>query len=208
MRSIDDGNLSRQRKYARNCSVLDSALLSARMLRLSLRARSGSPRFSRSLAPRPHLCAPFLGRRRYERVAARLRRHVLDGEEPRHARRGAVKPGVELGARGLKGADRVELRHREADVVEAVQQAVLAEGVDLERVARATLADDLLRLEVDLDLLQRLRVAQQLHDLLAPQRHRQHAVLHAVGVEDVGERGGDDRADAHPGDRPRRVLSR
>ena len=47
------------------------------------------------------------------------------------------------GARRLELADLVELLEGEADVVEAVEQVVLAEGVDVEGVLGAALADDL-----------------------------------------------------------------
>ena len=79
-----------------------------------------------------------------------------------------------LGAR-LEAADRVHLLHGEADVVEAVQQAVLAERVHLEAEGRAVVADDLLRGQVDLELEALLRVVQQLQHLVARQHHRQHA---------------------------------
>eukprot|EP00327_Prymnesium_parvum_P012633 CAMPEP_0184379254 /NCGR_PEP_ID=MMETSP0007-20130409/3699_1 /TAXON_ID=97485 /ORGANISM="Prymnesium parvum, Strain Texoma1" /LENGTH=126 /DNA_ID=CAMNT_0026723863 /DNA_START=445 /DNA_END=823 /DNA_ORIENTATION=+ len=111
-------------------------------------AAGAPPLVARALPP----AIPQGGRR--ELVAAGVRLDVLHWEQARHARRRAVQPRVELGARGLEGADRVHLLHGDPDVVEAVEQAVLPEGVDVERVLGAALTDDCLRGQVNLNLLE------------------------------------------------------
>ena len=65
---------------------------------------------------------------------------------------GAVEPGEVGGARLLEGFDLVTLLHGEPDVVKAVEQAVLAEGVHVERDLIPAGARDGLRLEVHLEL--------------------------------------------------------
>src|SRR6266849_3112214 len=63
------------------------------------------------------------------------------------------EPGLRPGPRGLRlcliGVDRGLLLHGEADVVEAVQQAVLAEWIDFELHRAAVGAADLLLGEID-----------------------------------------------------------
>ena len=62
---------------------------------------------------------------------------------------------------GLEGADLVGVAQRQADVVEAAEQAVLAERLDLEGELAAVGLDDDLALEVD-----RQRVADEGRDLV------------------------------------------
>ena len=90
------------------------------------------------------------------------------------------------------------------------EQAVLAEGVDVERDHAAVGAADLLRREVDgqRGVGAAPRVVHQLVEVLLRDHDRQDAVLEAVVVEDVGEAGGDDAANAEVEQRPRRVLAR
>ena len=106
-------------------------------------------------------------------------------------------------ALALVGRDVVGLLERERDVVEPVEQPVAALGVELER-HRAAVEADLERLEVDLALA---RLHQRAH-LVLRQHDRQQADLRAVGEEDVGEGGRDDRLEAVVLQRPRRVLAR
>src|SRR5690606_21881387 len=110
----------------------------------------------------------------------------------------------------LEGGDRVLLLQGQADVVQAVEQAVLAEGVHLEAVLHAIGAGDRLRRQVHGQgvALAGFALAEQLVDLGVGQHDRQQAVLEAVVVEDVGEAGRDDRAEAILVQRPRRVLAR
>src|SRR5262245_6051904 len=111
----------------------------------------------------------------------------------------------------LEGADLVRMPQRKADVVQAVQDAVLAERVDLEAPAlRAVGRGNGLRLEVDAqpEAGEGRGLVEQLVDVGLAQRDRQEAVLERVVQEDLAERGRDDRAEAVVAQRPRRVLAR
>src|SRR5712692_1613778 len=89
------------------------------------------------------------------------------------------EPGLAQPVLRLEGGDRRRLLQGEPDIVEAVQQAVLAERVDVE-----------------------------FDDAAIGPADRQDAVLEAVVVEDVGEARRDDAADAEIQERPGRVLAR
>lgn len=65
----------------------------------------------------------------------------------------------------LECSDLIHLLQCEPDVVEPVEQAVLAEGVHFEGEGGAVLADDRLRGQVDLQLVARIGVGHELHDL-------------------------------------------
>src|SRR6476659_112331 len=94
----------------------------------------------------------------------------------------------------LEGADLVRVAQREADLVEAVQQAVPAERVDVEAEGlRARERRDALPLEVDaqLEAGEGGGVVEQLVDLRLGQGDRQEAVLQRVVEEDIAERGRD-----------------
>ena len=93
----------------------------------------------------------------------------------RHARGGAVEPWRRDRAALLELTNLIHLLEREPDVVKAVEEAVLAEGVDLERVRCAVVADHLLRWQVNLELSARVGISQQLNHLLAGQDEGQHA---------------------------------
>src|SRR5262245_6257614 len=111
----------------------------------------------------------------------------------------------------LEGADLVRLAQREADLVEAVQQAVLAERVDVEAEAlRVVGRRDGLAFQVDYqpEAGKRGGLVEQAIDLVLAQHHRQEAVLEAVGEENVGEGRRDHAAEAVVHQRPRRVLAR
>src|SRR6185369_6533332 len=98
----------------------------------------------------------------------------------------------------LEALDLVLLDHRQADVVEAVEQAMLAVGVDLELDHAAVGAPDLLLLQVDRQrgIGAALGIVEQLLQVLGRDLDRQHAVLETVVVENVAERGRDHAADA------------
>ena len=98
---------------------------------------------------------------------------------------------------------------RQADVVQAVEQAVAAERLDLERQRQAVVVGERARFEVGRQLVAGMlgRALEQVVDLLFAEPDRQHAVLEAVVVEDVGEAGGDDHAEAVVLERPRGVLA-
>ena len=99
---------------------------------------------------------------------------------------------------------------RLADVVQPVQQRVLAERVDVEVDFLAVRPDHHLALEIDGDarVAAEFRIVDQRIADRARQADRQQAVLEAVVVEDVAERWRDDAADAEIGQRPRSVLAR
>src|SRR5262249_31285477 len=117
-------------------------------------------------------------------------------------------------ARGLRllleAFDLVLLDHGKADIVEAVEQTVLAMRIDVELHHAAIGTSDLLLLQVDRQrrIGAALGVVEQLLQILRLDLDRQHAVLEAVVVEDVAERGRDHATDAEVHQRPRRVLAR
>src|SRR5581483_304632 len=119
------------------------------------------------------------------------------------------EPGLRELVLLLEAVDELALLEGEADILEPVQQAMLAESVDLELHAAAIGAGDLLLLEVDReDRVGAARsVVHQLVENVLGDLDRQNAVLEAVVVEDVGEAGGDDAADAEIQERPGRVLA-
>mmetsp|Transcript_32545 Transcript_32545/g.80233 ORF Transcript_32545/g.80233 Transcript_32545/m.80233 type:complete len:833 (+) Transcript_32545:138-2636(+) len=121
---------------------------------------------------------------------------------------GAVQPRVGGGAGQLEGGDLVTLLQGQPDVVQAVDQAVLAELVHLERDGASVRALDDLVGQVHLQLAACAGVAHQLAHLRLRQYDGQHAVLEAVVEEDVGEGRADHAADAEVVDGPRRVLAR
>ena len=97
----------------------------------------------------------------------------------------------------------------EADVVEAFEQAELAEGIDLEGCAEAAAVGHRLRFERDGELIvgNRLRVVEQFGHLLFAQPRQHDAVLAGVGKEDVGEGRRDHGAEAEVGERPGGVFA-
>src|ERR1700730_6643533 len=120
-----------------------------------------------------------------------------------------VQPGLGVLLASLEVVDLRLLLHGQSDIVEAVQQAVLAEWIDVEMHGAAVGTLDLLLLQVDLDdgIGAAARIVHQLGDDLFRHPDRQDAVLEAVVVEDVGEILGDDAADAEVEQRPGGVLA-
>src|SRR3546814_4038907 len=86
----------------------------------------------------------------------------------------ADQPGPVLLQLRLVGIDLRRVGEGEADVVEAVEQTVLAEGIDLERYGSAVGTGDLLLLQVDRDhgVGAALRVVHQQRHLLLRQGER------------------------------------
>src|SRR6185437_9308528 len=109
----------------------------------------------------------------------------------------------------LEGRDLVFGAHGQADIVPAIEQALLAEFIDLERDHAAVRTADLLLLQIDRDdgVGTALGIVHQLVDLGLGQLDRQDAVLEAVAIEDVGEAGRDDAANAEIQQRPGRMLA-
>jgi hypothetical protein len=103
----------------------------------------------------------------------------------------------------LELVDRAGVLQGDADVVEATQQAVLDVGLDLELEDPGGAVDGLV---VDVDPgLPRLGDGPA---VLLVEDRRQQPDLGAVGVEDVGEGGRDDRLEAEVLQRPGSVLAR
>ena len=105
--------------------------------------------------------------------------------------------------------DCVGLSQREANVVESVQQAVFAEGVDVEVCVETEVVGDGLGFEVDGELvLGVFRAAvEKGFDFVVGEDGEDEAVLAGVREEDVGEAGGDDGAEAVLMDGPGGVLA-
>ncbi|KAJ6444371.1 3-isopropylmalate dehydratase [Purpureocillium lavendulum] len=122
---------------------------------------------------------------------------------------GAIEPGRLLRHLALKGSDLVLELHRQADVVEAVHQAVLAELLHVEAadgVANRVLDD--LRRQVHLDVAPGAGlIGDGLEIGLVLDPDGQHAVLERVVEEDVGKRRRDDALDTKVKQRPGGVLA-
>ena len=116
-----------------------------------------------------------------------------------------------LGRQALrfKGLNLVGLAQGEADVVKAVEQAILAEGLHVERDLFALGAHDDLAFQVDGELVagEGQNFVKQLGHRGLGQHDGQQAVLEAVIEEDVGKAGGDDGAKAILVQRPGGVLA-
>src|SRR5689334_17560414 len=97
----------------------------------------------------------------------------------------ALRPGALFLELGLIGVDRGLLLHRQPDVVEAVDEAVLAERIDLELHLAAVGTADLLVRQVDRQrrIGAALGVVKQLVEVFLADTDRQNAVLEAVVVE-------------------------
>ena len=111
---------------------------------------------------------------------------------------------------GLEAVDRGGVLQGLADIVQPIQQQMLAKRIDVEVNFLAVRADDDLAFQIDGDagVAAELGVVDQLVADRARQADRQDAVLEAVVVEDVGEVRRDDAADAEIQQRPWRVLAR
>src|SRR3954453_11072287 len=114
-------------------------------------------------------------------------------------RRNRTVPG---GARPLELVDRDRVLQGDADVVEAVEQAVLDVVLDRELEDAGGAGN---RLVVDVD--PRLARLGDRSAVLLVEDRRQQPDLGAVGVEDVGEGGRDDRLEAEVLQRPGGVLA-
>src|SRR5689334_3353653 len=120
-------------------------------------------------------------------------------------------PGKLRFAPRLERADLVRVAQREADLVEAVEQAVLAERIDVEAEALGAVErGDALPLEVDAqpEPGEGRRIVEQLVDFGVGQGDRQEAVFQRIVLENLAERRRDDRAEAVVAQRPRSVLAR
>lgn len=102
------------------------------------------------------------------------------------------------------------MAQRQTYVIEAVQEAVFAEGVDFEVCAETFVVGDGLGFEVDGDLVRWIffGAMHQGFDVGLGEANENHAVFAGVGEEDVGEAGGDDGEEAEVGEGPGGVLAR
>src|SRR5713101_5963987 len=158
------------------------------------RCSSGRRRKGRFSSPRWH---PPVGRSASRSETGwGIRFSGSDGRHPRFAT-------------SFEGSNRRVMALGKADLIEAAQQAVAGEPVDLEAIGK-TLAAHLPCFEVDRDLGGRVfgRQVDEMAHLARRQHHREQAGLVAVGQEDVGEARRDDRAIARVSNRPGRVLTR
>src|SRR5262249_35630125 len=99
-------------------------------------------------------------------------------------------PGMLRFSPRLEGADLFRVAQRQADLVQAVQQAMLAEGIDVEsELLRAVDGRDQLLFQVDrqFETGKGRSVVKQPVDLALAQRDRQEAVLQRVVLEDLPE---------------------
>src|SRR5208282_3714282 len=110
----------------------------------------------------------------------------------------------------FEALDLVALDHGQADVVETVEQTVLAVCVDLELHDAAVGSADFLLREIDREcgVGAALGIVEQLLQDLRRDLHRQNAVLETVVVKNIAERGRDHARDAEILERPGRVLAR
>src|SRR5262245_18387035 len=186
----------------------------------SMRRRTRTRAWWRSTAAWSNACMPTwraarsdwpkrLRRRRTEDRRRTTDQEQVDAVCPRLSSVVRSRPRTCLPGLFLEAVDLRRLLHGQADIVEAVEQAVLAMRVDLELDHAAVGAADLLLREVDRQRGNRaaVDVVEQLFQVLRRYLDRQDAVLEAVVVEDVAELGRDHAADAEVEQRPGRVLA-
>src|SRR5580704_17691658 len=115
---------------------------------------------------------------------------------------------AEFAAR-LEIGNLVLVAQRQTDIVPALQQTLLAEGIDLEFDAAAVRAAHLLLFEIDADdrVGTALGVIHESVHVGLRQRDGQDAVLETIVIENIGKRRRDNTANAEIEKRPRRVLS-
>src|SRR3954470_2275670 len=154
---------------------------------------------SPALGPAGSTSCTTSGRPNSSSTAARIFIPVLLSSERERRRARAL-------ALALVVRDGVHPLQRQADVVVAAQQPVANVLVDLELDLAAGGQRHDAALEVDRGD-SRCGLHQLLHVGLG-QLDRQQPVLAAIGAEDVGERRGDDGAEAAPAERPGGVLAR
>ena len=123
---------------------------------------------------------------------------------------GRSAPGVGGGGLLFVRLDRRRLDQSQVDVVEALDQTLLAEGVDLELDDAAVGTADLLRRQIDRQrrVGAALGVVHELGKVFARDLDGQNAVLEAVVIKDVRKVGGDHAADTEVEQRPGRMFAR
>ena len=118
-------------------------------------------------------------------------------------------PGLALLARRLIGPDIVCVLKGQADIVQTIEQAVLAKRIDLKSDAFAVRANDLLRFQINRQCITFVlrNLAEQLVNNGFVQHDRQHAVLEAVIEKDVSKARRNNGAKAEIFQCPRRMLT-
>src|SRR5260370_24237651 len=121
-----------------------------------------------------------------------------------------LQPAQLLGLAALEGGDVGIVAEREGDLVEPLEQALLAESIDFEAVHVARGRGQFLAIEIDGQVRARLlrKLGPQAGRLLGRQRDRQQSVLEAIVEEDVAEARPDHGAEAVIPQRIDRVLAR
>jgi hypothetical protein len=109
-----------------------------------------------------------------------------------------------------EGCERSGMAEGQGDIIEAAEQAVAAERIDREALLQAECIADRIFFERDREgvAVPALRLQQQLLNLLFGQRDQQNAILPGVRVEDIGEGGRKNGAEAKLAERPGSVLAR
>ena len=149
-------------------------------------------------------------------LAAAIERSHIPALRSRQQATATARPsdaGSEPGALTLRllleRVDLALLLEGEADIIETVEQAVLAMLVDLERHHAAVGPADFLLGKIDAQrrISAALGIVEQLVEILARDLDGKNAVLEAVVVENVAERRRNHRADAEIEQCPRRMLT-
>src|SRR5262249_14451134 len=119
--------------------------------------------------------------------------------------RQALRPRPRCAGLFLEARDLVFLDKRESDVIEAVEQAVLAVRIDFKSDHAAIGPAYFLLFEVDGEarIGAALGIVEQLLQILRADLDRQKAILEAIIVENVAERGRYHAGDAEVLERPR-----
>src|SRR5215831_3224902 len=151
---------------------------------------------------------------RPKRITVKFRPHIATINSAASACSGVKRSQPDPGPRALVGRlpgfDGGLVAHGLGDVVQPVEQRMLAPRVDLEGNDPAGRRHDLAVLEIDRDARIARRGAHlvgELLDLFDRQGDRQQPVLEAVVVEDVAVRRRDHRLHAHAGERPHSTFT-
>ncbi len=109
----------------------------------------------------------------------------------------------------LKRGDFIGMLEREPDIVQPVEQAMPPEIFDFKRQRQAEVIGQPTRFQVDSELITWMFSAalEKIVDRIVGKANRQHAVFEAVVIENIGEAGGDNHAEAVIAQCPRGMLA-
>src|SRR5690606_16912519 len=121
----------------------------------------------------------------------------------------AEQPGLSVLMLLLERLDRLGVLQSQADVIQAVEQAMLAKGVDLKPILLAVRAGHDLRSQVHSQLVAfgGLGLLKQFITFFFLQEDRQQAVFETVVEEDLGKAGRNDRTETVLSQGPGRMLT-